>query len=125
MSPSTVRNYFLRYNILCALTHVTRKLKVVCLGSTYPVTSVLLEMYGVYKRSAHQMNALLSEVILILVRAECELRSTSYDPKHALRWLPVRHLVRNYTHNSISKGGIRTFYLFNDCSTIGDIYYLG
>ena len=37
----------------------------------------------------------------------------------------VCHFVRNYTHNSISKGGIRTFYLSNDCSTIREIYCLG
>ena len=33
--------------------------------------------------------------------------------------------VHNYTHNSITKGGIRTFYLSNDCSNIRDIYSLG
>ena len=37
---------------------------------------------------------------------------------------PVCHFVRNYTHNSISKGGIRGVYLSNDCSTIEDIYSL-
>ena len=31
----------------------------------------------------------------------------------------VRHSVRNYTHNSMTEGGIRTFYLSHDCSTIG------
>ena len=35
----------------------------------------------------------------------------------------IRHVARNYTHNSITKGSIiRTFYLSNDCSTIEDIY---
>ena len=43
-------------------------------------------VYGVYKRSTYQMNALLSEIFRILVRAACELRLTSYGPKHASRW---------------------------------------
>ena len=37
---------------------------------------------------------------------------------------PVHHFVRNYMHNWINEGGIRTFDLSNDCSTIGDIYSL-
>ena len=57
------------------------------LSSFFVFIKLNSKVYGVYKRSAHQMNALLSEIILILVRAECELRSTSYGPKHASRWL--------------------------------------
>ena len=73
------------------------------------------------------MNALLSEIYLILVRADCELhvRSTRYDQNRHHGGFPVRYYVRNYRNNSITKGGIRTFYLSNDCSTIGDISSLG
>ena len=54
-----------------------------------------------------------------LVTAVCELRSTSYGPKHSLRWLiPIRNFVINYTNNSKTIGRIRTFYLSNDCCTI-------
>ena len=38
---------------------------------------------------------------------------------------PIRQFVRNYTHNSKTKGSTRTFYLSNDCSTIGDTYSFG
>ena len=34
---------------------------------------------------------------------------------------PVCHFVRNYIHNSKTKGHTRTFCLSNDCSTIEDI----
>ena len=43
---------------------------------------VTLKPYSVYEQSAHQMTALLSEVILFLVTAACELRSVSYGSKH-------------------------------------------
>ena len=48
-----------RYNILCILTLVTRKLQVVCWRSTYPMT------------------ALLSEMSIFSVRAGCKLRMAS------------------------------------------------
>ena len=35
---------------------------------------------------------------------------------------PVCHFVHNYMHNSITKGGISTFYLSNDWSNNEDIY---
>ena len=38
---------------------------------------------------------------------------------------PICHFVRKYTHNTKTKVHIRTFYLSNDCSTVGDIYSLG
>ena len=50
-------------------------------------SSITQKVYGISKRSAHQMNALLSEIFLILVRAACELRSMSYGPKHTSRFL--------------------------------------
>ena len=37
----------------------------------------------------------------------------------------VRHFVHNYKHNSKTKGGIRAFYLSNNCSTMLDIHSLG
>ena len=49
------------------------------------------KLYGVYKRSAHQTTALLSEIILSLVRAACMLRSASYGSKHvsqSLSYMP-------------------------------------
>ena len=45
--------------------------------------SITQKVYGIYKRSAHLMNTLLSEIILILVKAAYELRLMSYGPKHA------------------------------------------
>ena len=43
-------------------------------------------------------------------------------PKAVHAGFPVCHFVRNYTHKLKTKGRIRTFYLLNDCTTIGDIY---
>ena len=37
----------------------------------------------------------------------------------------IHHFVRTYTHNLKTKGRIRMLYLTNDCSTIGEIYFLG
>ena len=88
-------------------------------------SSITQIVYGVHKRFTHQTNALLSEIFPFLVRAAHELRSKSYGPKHASWWFPVHHFVHNYTHNSKTKGGIRTFYLSSDCSTIRYIYSLG
>ena len=64
------------------------------------------------------MNAPLLSIILILFKAAYELRSTSYGQNTHRSGFPVCHFVLNYTHNSISKEGIRIFYLSNDCSTI-------
>ena len=43
------------------------------------------KLYSIYKWSACQMIALLSEIFLFLVRAACELRLASYFSKHALQ----------------------------------------
>ena len=84
-------------------------------------SSITQNVYGVYERSTHQTNALLSEIFLFLVRASCELRSMSYGPNTRHGGFSVRHFVHNYKHNSINKGGMRTFYLLNDCSNIGKL----
>ena len=36
--------------------------------------------------------------------------------------LPIHHFVHNHMHNLKTEGYIRTFYLVNDCFTIGDVY---
>ena len=83
------------------------------------------KVYDTYEHSTDQTNPLLSEIFLFLVRTACELRSTNSGPKHASRWLFYMPFLCNYTHNSKTKGGIRTFYLLNDCFTIEHIYSLG
>ena len=45
-------------------------------------------------------------------------------PKTRRGGFSIRYFVPNYMHNSKTTGGITTFYLSNDCSTIGDIYFL-
>ena len=83
------------------------------------------KVYDVYERSVHQTTALIPESILFLVRATCERRSVSYAPNYTsptLFSICMHHFVRTYTHNSKTKGRIRTLYVSNDCSTIGDIY---
>ena len=51
-----------------------------------------VKLYGVYEQSAHQMNARLSE-IFFLVRDACELRSTSYGPKHTSQGLSCMYTI--------------------------------
>ena len=73
-------------------------------------SSITQKLYGMYGRSTHQTNVLLSAIFLFLVRAACELRPISYGPKHVSQWLScTHHIVRNYTDNSITKDGIRMF----------------
>ena len=50
------------------------------LFSFFP-SRITQKLYNVYEQSAHQMSALLSEFLLFLVRATCELRSPSYASK--------------------------------------------
>ena len=64
--------------------------------------------------------ALLSDIFIFLVRAAYEQWQVSYASKltsYAVFW--VRHA------HSKTKRLTRTFYLSNDCSTIGHIYSLG
>ena len=76
------------------------------------------------RKSAHQATALLSEIILFLARASRQLRSPSYGLKRTSRTLSIRYFGCSYAHNSKTKGRIKTLYLTNNCSTIGDIYFL-
>ena len=52
-----------------------------------------------------------SEMFVFCFRAACELRLVSY--------------VCTYAHNFKTTGCIWTFYISNNCSTIGDVYFLG
>ena len=79
------------------------------------------KLCGVYKRSAHQTNALLSDIFLFLVRAACELRSASYGSKHTSQSLSDKPFVCTYMHKAKTIRHIWTFYILNNCSTIGDI----
>ena len=83
------------------------------------------KVYSVYEKSTHQTTAQVSEICLFLVRAACDQISTSYDLKMCHSGFSIWHFMCNYMHNLKTKGRIRTFYLWNDCSTIGDIYSLG
>ena len=84
------------------------------------------KVYDLYEQSSHQTTALLSEMILFLIRAACELRLASYGSKRMSQTLfYVRHFVRTYMCNSKTKDRIRMLYLTNNCSTVRDIYFLG
>ena len=56
-----------------------------------------------------------------VVRAVCEIWAMSYGSNHTLQRFPLQHFVHTYTHNSKATGYIWTFYISNNCSTIGDI----
>ena len=56
----------------------------------------------------------------------CQLKLPSYGSKDASPSLfLIHHFVHTYMQNSRTTGCIRTFHLFNDCSTIRDINFLG
>ena len=72
----------------------------------------------------YQTIALLSEILILLVRPVCELLLESYGSKYVLQPLSDTTFLHTYTHNSITTGCIQTFYISNDCSTLGDVYFL-
>ena len=39
-------------------------------------------------------------------------------------YFPIQHFVHTYTRNSKTTGRMLTFYISNDCSTIGDVNFL-
>ena len=92
-------------------------------SSSFPLC-ITQKIHGVCKCSAQQTTTLLPEIFLFLVRAACVVyrrvmaQNTSQTPFFT-------HFVRTYVHNSKTKDHIRMLYLTNDCSTIGDIYFLG
>ena len=95
-----------RYNILCLLALVTRKLQVVCGHSTY------------------QMTALLVEMSIFCVRAGCEIQMASYTSKHTSQCLfnsPFLCIQYTKTHNLKTSGHMCTFRISNDCNIINDI----
>ena len=73
---------YFRYDILCVLTHVTRKLLVV------------------YGHLTCWMTALLLEMSIICVRAHCEIWLASYGSQHASQSLFDIAFMCVYTHNS-------------------------
>ena len=79
----------------------------------------------IHERSTYRTTAIHSEISIFWVRAVCEIWSASYGSKHASQPLPIRNFVRIYTHNLKTRGRIWAFYILNDYSTMGDIYYLG
>ena len=94
------------------------------LSSSFP-SHITQEVYGIYEQSPHQMTAPLSDIFLFLVRAACELRTTSYAPNMHCSSFHIHHFVCNYMHNLKTEGRIGMFYLPNNCSAIRDIYSLG
>ena len=69
------------YDILCVLTHITRKLGVV------------------YERSVYQTTALLSEMSIIWVKTAHKLRFAGCGSKPASQSLSDTPFARTYTHN--------------------------
>ena len=99
-----------RYDFLCVLTLVTRKLLVVCGRSTY------------------RMTALLSDMSTLCVRAGCKIRMVSYASKHALQSLSDKPFLRiqctctcTQTHNLKTSCHLWTFTKLNDSYIIEDI----
>ena len=73
---------------------------------------IIRTVYSVYELSAHQTNALLSEIFILLVTAGCELRSTSYGPKNTrCGGFSLRHFVHNYINGKLKVTNERFIYL--------------
>ena len=68
---------------------------------------------------------LLLEIPILFIRAVCQIRSTSFEPKHETQPLPMQHFVRTYAYTRYLKttARIRTFWISNDCSTIGMSFF--
>ena len=91
----------LRYVILCVLTLVTRKLKVVCGHSTY------------------RMTPLLSKMSTFCVKAGCGIRMASYASRHASQSLSDKPFLRIQCLKT--SGHTWMFSISNNCYIIGDI----
>ena len=93
----------LRYDILCVLTLITRKVQLVYGCSTYQTTALLLVMS------------------IFCVKAGCKIWLVSYGSKHASQSLSDKPLAHTYTHNLKTTGDTWTFSTLNNCPTIKDI----
>ena len=112
--------------ILLTVNQIEREISIFFFPFFLPFPSCITKkLCGISKRSAHQTNALLLENLLFLVGAACELRLASYGSKHVLQSLSHMPFCVYLQAHSKTKGFIKTFYLSNNCSTIGDIYSLG
>ena len=74
---------------------------------------------------SYQTTTLLSEILSFLVRTDASKDQQDMAPNTRRRFFSICHVVQTYTHNSKTKGHVRTLYLRNDCSIIRDIYFLG
>ena len=62
------------------------------------------------------------DILIFLERSVCEIQSLSYESEHASQ--PPSNNLCAYTRNSKTTGHVWTFYVLNDCSTIGDVYFM-
>ena len=67
---------------------------------------------------------LLSEISILLVRAICEIWSSSYESLHTSQPHSNTTFVHTYTCNWKTTRRMQTFYIPNDCSTIRDVYFM-
>ena len=91
-----------RYNILCMLTRISRKLQLICRHSTYQMTAILLEMS------------------IFCVRAGCKIQIVSYASKHASQSLSNKPFLLIQCNLKIS-GRMWAFSISNDCYIIRGI----
>ena len=56
----------------------------------------------------------------LYARYDRQVMSPNTERNHLL----IQHFVRTYTRNSKTTGGMPTFYISNDCSTIVDVNFL-
>ena len=80
-------------------------------------------MYGIYRCSAHQITALLPEIILYWL-PHMQAKIDELGIEKYVTGSSVHHLMRTYTHNLKTAGHIRTLFRTNDYCTIADIYFV-
>ena len=88
-------------------------------------TSTTQKLKAVQGRFAYRTIALLLEISILLYLLELYVKYhwRVMDPNTRRNHFAIRRIVSPYTRNSKSTGCMRTFYISNYCSTIGDVYF--
>ena len=87
------------------------------------LTLVTRKLQVVYGNSTYWMTALLSEFLILCVRAACKIQIVAYGSKFASHCLPAKPFLHTYTHNFKSSGHVLwMFCIWNNCYIIVYIF---
>ena len=71
IAAATIQGWRL-FHLTCTLVRLLFKAGVYLRVVSFQGNMVIQKLYGIYERSAHQMTALLSEIIIFLVGTACD-----------------------------------------------------